>query len=189
MSGKYNQNQLQIQRFPSMIQDGGGVKIASAAELQQFVKARFVGEGKIAAWLDYAICFGFWRNGNWTLAEEIAIKPVFLERLRVFNDKEELHVWRESEGIFAWRLRQDEGTGAEVGCVEARTLLWGQVAAANGEFSLLRDAGRNLQLKVPQLASEGKQLYLKTRNYIGYNDKTGQAGYVDSRFVDIVEGR
>jgi hypothetical protein len=85
-------------------------------------------------------------------------------RLRIFDEKKELHVWR-SNGILIGRLRED-AEGDKIEYIIAKQLL---------NSSLLFDEGDGID--------NINRKFLKTRNYIGYSDDITQAGYIDCRFV------
>jgi len=83
----------------------------------------------------------------------------YVQKMRIFTEEKELYVWRVSADSFRARLRTD-GVGAECDVVEASQQL------------------RPRENHAPRS--------IKTINYIGYNE-SGQAGYVDSRFVKFEE--
>lgn len=155
----------------------------------EYIKCNFKEDGFVVAYLDYTVLIGKYLNGKKKALfyESGSFEPKFLQKIRVFNQDKEVFIWRTEEG-FKGRLRVDEkGKGTFV--VDATQVLWGTKAKEKtGDFTLLSEE-RGTELKLPFLFSEleyindeKNRVFLKTRNYIGYN-KIGQATYVDSRFL------
>ena len=78
-------------------------------------------------------------------------------RIRAFDEDKEVHLWRTSNGVIG-RIRTDNKGQEEIEYVETSMKLRSEI---------------------------DKNKFLTTRNYIGYNS-IGQAGYVDSRFVEFI---
>ena len=139
---------------------------------------------KAVAWYFDAIVFYNIENGKWSkplrdnLEEELV-------RLRVFDEYKEMHIWR-SNGELKGRLRTD-ADGNTIGYVKGNQFLNGtSFDKTETEIIAKEDKGTYYELPYPDfknIKSDGR-LVLVTRNYIGYND-IGQAGYIDSRFVDF----
>lgn len=120
-------------------------------------------------------------TGEWTGRDVSEIV-----RLRIFDAEKELHVWQ-TNGTLKARLRTDNtGEGAEF--VEARQILNGTTFnGENGDITATEDKGicYHLPFVIENYkAGMSKRIALVTRNYIDYSD-IGQAGYVDSRFVQF----
>lgn len=173
------------------------VKINNFAELQEEVEAKFGQDkeetevkGKVIAYLDYKVLIGRFAENKFIFFSEETFDPKYLQKLRVFNKEKELYLWRQGENLFAMRLRVD-GEGERVSVVEARQVLWGTCAEdlGNGWSRISESRGMELILPLTNLALDDKKnrVKLKTYNYIGYNE-IGQAGYIDSRFVDFLTG-
>ena len=109
-------------------------------------------------------------------------------KLRVFNEDSELFVWKTNLGGHRARLRSD-GTGTEQGIVETKQVLFGTEAKPLTDdpvYSVLTEKrGTEIILPIPNLKINDKKnrMCIKTRSYIGYIEKTGQATYEDVRFV------
>ena len=147
--------------------------------INQFVNAKAV------AWYYDAIVFYNIEGGKWNepIREELDEKLV---RLRVFNTERELHIWR-SNGFLKGRLRTDT-EGTETAYVEARQIMNGTSfeKLADGGVTATEDKGTSYEMPYSELEKnieKAERIVLITRNYIDYND-IGQAGYVDSRFID-----
>lgn len=126
--------------------------------------------GYIVLWQYHGVFVGIISNGNITWQKIPEADDKHIERIRAFNESKEYHFWR-SNGILKGRLRVDEDSG-ETLCVDTAMLLRSVVA-------------NQLKLLDAELAASNN-IQIKTRNYIDYNE-TGQAGYVDSRFLKIVK--
>jgi len=123
-------------------------------------------------------------------------------RLRAFNPKQELLVWRTGRDLKA-RLRVDDLTGTRNEAVVAHQMIFGthRRKVAGGYTEISEERGTRLILPFDNLElSPDRRIAIKTYNYIGYtpaeNPKAdgdhpiGQATYVDSRFVCFtIEGK
>jgi CRISPR-associated protein (TIGR03984 family) len=110
--------------------------------------------------------------------------PRHLLRMRIFNADREYHVWRTGT-VFGYRKRHDsEGDTADY--VEAIQPLWGTQASAIENLPnwsrIFESRGTEIFIPFSGLSiDECKHCFsIVTRNYI---NSTGQAGYVDCRFV------
>ncbi|MBX2929799.1 MAG: hypothetical protein KF852_18340 [Saprospiraceae bacterium] len=130
--------------------------------------AQRIGEGYIILWQHHAISTGLIEGGkiHWRSEAKPVMDDAHLLKIRAFNEVREYYFWRSSDGMRG-RLRSDED-GEVQDFLDAKMMLRSVV-------------GKPLQKVRHDLVSN--QLTLITRNYIGYDRDTYQAGYVDSRFV------
>ena len=159
-------------------------------------KIKDVGKGYIVCWLDYAILFGIVQNGEIKFYNnESPDFNRYLQKLRIFNENEELYLWRSGNKL-KYRYRKDgvsEGEGNEVEYIDADQVMYGSKFEVKDDFIEVSEK-RGIRYIVPKgfigdnliddINNNKKRLVLHTRNYIGYN-KIGQAGFVDSRFFKI----
>jgi CRISPR-associated protein (TIGR03984 family) len=144
------------------------------------------------AYLYHRVVIGKFENKQFVYynQENDDVKLSNILKLRVFNEDCELFVWKTSLGGYRARLRTDV-QGSEQGIVEAKQVLFGTKAEqlANGYTKLTEDRGTEIILPITNLIVDknDKRLCIKTRSYIGYIEKTGQATYEDVRFVDFVK--
>lgn len=122
----------------------------------------------------------FWRRGNWEMRDVL--------ELRIFNEKEELHLIRHADVLSGRHIV--DGEGAVGSAVDSFSRFWGQLdaeASPPDGFVSLADKSRKIRLDVPYRGETRHLSYLglTTRNYIGCDSETGLSGYVDSRFVAI----
>lgn len=103
------------------------------------------------------------------LGGEPELDDIHLVRFRAFNEDREYHFWRSGQEIKG-RLRSD-GPGVNTEYMDTAMVLRSMVAKP---------------LKSLQEFTEG-EISICTRNYVGYNSDTCQAGYVDSRFVNFIK--
>ena len=139
-------------------------------------------DATIVVWRMHMVQWGTITEGqinfkdNWPLDSETILET------RIFNDFSELHLVRNGNG-FVGRFIKDEGMEA-IKYVDSFAQLWGKRYCRQGDYVLLKDIKRKLSLCVP--CKEEAAVYgLVTRNYIGYAEQNGQAGYVDYRYVRI----
>ncbi|MFN3739310.1 MAG: CRISPR-associated protein Csx19 [Thermodesulfovibrionales bacterium] len=153
--------------------------------LKDFISEHFKEDGLIVTYLDYAVLLGYFREGKWLFYNNSDIEERYLQRLRLFNNKKELYIYRTPEGFRA-RLRVDE-EGERTYVVDAEQLLWGTRAEKLGDFTkLTEDRGTTLIVPMKDISvdKKKKRLFLKTRNYIGYTP-FHQATYIDCRFIEF----
>ncbi|WP_029689279.1 CRISPR-associated protein Csx19 [Thermoanaerobacter sp. A7A] len=159
-------------------------------------KIKEVDKGYIVCWLDYAVLFGIIQSGEIKFYNnELPDFNKYLQKLRVFNEKKELYIWR-SGNKFKFRYREDgvsDEDGEIVEYINADQVMYGSKFEVKDEFIEVSEK-RGIRYIVPKefignssiedLNKNEKRLVLHTRNYIGYNE-IGQAGFVDSRFLKI----
>jgi CRISPR-associated protein (TIGR03984 family) len=159
-------------------------------------KIKEVDKGYIVCWLDYAVLFGIIQSGEIKFYNnELPDFNKYLQKLRVFNEKKELYIWR-SGNKFKFRYREDldsNKNGEMVEYIDADQVMYGSKFEIKDEFIEVSEK-RGIRYIVPKefignssiedLNKNEKRLVLHTRNYIGYNE-IGQAGFVDSRFLKI----
>ncbi|MFW6172253.1 MAG: CRISPR-associated protein Csx19 [Elusimicrobiota bacterium] len=147
--------------------------------------------GNFILYLDYKVLIGIFRNSEFVFPDDhykgdFDLK--YLLKLRIFNEKEELMVWKIGNG-FGNRYRLDShGTGQEA--VESYQVLFGTKSNDYGNgFTLLKEK-RGTEVIVPgeiEVNDNKKRVFLKTRNYIDYHEETRQASYKDCRFMGFYD--
>jgi hypothetical protein len=127
--------------------------------------------GWIVLWQHHAVHLGeikegviVWANDDDVVKENITDHFV---RLRAFNTEKEYHFWKSGDDIKG-RLIEDNSGTADKPFADTNMVLRGVIAEQ--QFFKLR----NMQ------TGDDEKLTIRTCNYI---TETGQAGYVDSRFV------
>ncbi|MCR6546880.1 type III-D CRISPR-associated protein Csx19 [Dehalobacterium formicoaceticum] len=144
----------------------------------------------VVTYLHYKVLIGMITDGKIKFPQEKTFLPKHLLKMRIFNQEQELHLWKSKGNIFKKRLRIDNiSDGEEQEVVDAQQILWGTKANAVGYWTELKeDRGTELIIPLPISACSvntgKKRIALTTRNYISYNNRC-QAGYVDCRFVKI----
>jgi CRISPR-associated protein (TIGR03984 family) len=140
------------------------------------------------AYLDYKVIIGRYVDGKFGCYGKETIDPQhlqqYLQRLRVFNQDEELLLWR-SSGKFNGRFRIDK-QGKEAEAIEANQVLFGTTAKKlNEHFTQISEQrGTCLILPFPNIQVDDKKqrVFIKTRNYIDYN-AVGQANFTLRRAI------
>ncbi len=151
-------------------------------------------EGEVAfvvAYLDYKVLIGKYVNGSFTFINSEQVEPKFIQRIRIFNNDEELMLWR-SEGKLKGRYRKDND-GDKIDVVDNNQVIFGtKVEEINGYSKLTEERGTEIFIPFKDvILDENKKedrVKIKTRNYIGFNE-IHQATYVDSRFGEFVFGK
>ena len=135
--------------------------------------------------------FGKYTNQTIQFPENETITFPMIEEMRIFNKDKELYIWRENNTLKG-RLRKDlpETGKQDREYVISNLVLWGTRAktAKPGWTTLKEDRG--IEYTVPyqvKRVDEKHPLRLRIHTYIGYINDI-QAGYIDSRFVEITEG-
>lgn len=159
---------------------------ATMAAMQTELQELNFQAGYVVLWQIDAIRWGKWESGQLYFPETDPQDSLLLE-VRVFNENEELHLLKQGES-FRGRFRNDsEGEAAEY--VDSASRFWGrrtQTQACAGGYIRLVDSDRKLQMLIPAVGTEAEYYALETRSYVGINEHTAQAGYVDYRFKAIL---
>jgi CRISPR-associated protein (TIGR03984 family) len=161
------------------------------------IKKRFSDNGFVVAYMDYKVLIGKYVNHRFIFAENDTIdadRLKYLQRLRIFDAEKEILIWRTEDGkgdkrSFDGRLRID-GEGKINPIADACQVLWGTLAELpdNGFIRIREDRGTELILPFSNLQGvddKKNRVFLKTRNYIAYN-QVHQATYIDSRFMGFI---
>lgn len=163
----------------------------NADDLSNVIAERFSEEGFAIAYLDYRVLIGTYNSALGFFHNE-TIDPKYIQILRVFNKKSEIFMWKTKPGSFKGRLRRDEQEdGERVKAVDALQVLWGtkKEHKDNGWSLIYEDRGTAMIVPFDSdkitINDKEKRVKLHTRNYIQHNS-LGQAGYIDSRLMDIV---
>jgi CRISPR-associated protein (TIGR03984 family) len=165
--------------------------------LEAQLSVEFPEKTLFVAWLDNRVEIGLYADSRFHFYEQEEFQLCHVQRLRVFNEHKELHVWRNS-GQWLARLRTD-GSGKEQDVMRAHQLLFGskrgngQKGEIPGFTTITEDRGTTLHLPLNNLRFDDKgnlleRVFITSHNYIQANG-TGQAGYVDCRFVGLSDGR
>ncbi len=158
------------------------ITIDSLDNIKDYVKEKSF----VVAYLDNEVLFGKYENGVFDFFENKVIKINFLKRLRVFNQVEELHIWKKN-GKMIGRYRKD-GEGEDVDVIESNQVIFGTDFEYLDGYTLLKEQrGTNLVLPGKWEANNNsKRVAVRTRHYIEYINGY-QASYCDSRLVDFVQ--
>lgn len=139
-------------------------------------------DATIIVWRMQSILWGIVKNGCIQFYGNETVYPQPIMEMRIFNETEELYVVRDGDE-FIGRYIEDDGSET-IKYVDSIARLWGKRTERQNDFVVLKDVPRKLTLRVPCL-EEAEYYGLITRNYIGYAEETGQAGYTDYRYVAI----
>lgn len=163
------------------------VTLSDKEDLNTFLGENFKVEGTLVAYLDYAVMIGNFDGSKMEFpGYESKFDSNFIQKLRLFNNDKELLIWKTSEGLKA-RLRTD-GDGTEVNVIEAEQIVLGTNVETGSGYSVLKEKrGTRIILPLNNLSvdEKKKRLKIKTRNYVGFDEETGQSGYCDCRFVEF----
>ena len=156
--------------------------IRETQPLEAVIKQYVTDRADLVVWQRQQILWGCWDGAAFVFANQDALDENQILEIRVFNENEELHLYRR-HGAYEGRYVCD-GTGEVQSHVDTLSRLWGHKTAHDGTFVTLKDDERFLSMTVP--CQEKADYYgLVTRSYIEADAKTGQAGYTDYRFVRI----
>lgn len=159
MSDPMGRNGLRRHEVKTVVQRVNGTKVDSFSNLYEQYRGKIGENGYFYAYFDHTMREGSWPQIGVLLKEE----PVtFLCELRIFDEMGELYLYRDENGLFSGRFREDServDSGDEgVTVIEA--------------VQALRE----------------KKTGVLVRGYVGYNP-AGQASYIDARFVKRCEVR
>lgn len=190
MKSRFEANGLELVTLQSKADP---VAHIAGQELYATLAEKLIHRAFVVAWLDYKVEIGLWDGSKLGFHDDTNLDLKYVQRMRVFNSEQELHVWR-TNGVWKCRLRQD-GEGEDVEAVVAHQLLFG----TRGERLLPQyarieeDRGTKLVLPLANVAFDDKgmlkeRVFIKTHNYIKLN-AVYQATYFDCRFVAFTDGR
>lgn len=163
--------------------------------LQQQISgwAEEIGSGYAVCQLEQKLLVGLLESGCLLFQQGLQPDYMHLLHLRLFNQQKELFVRRDDSGLFRYRQRVDssediplQAEGAQF--VETDLPLWGTThrPAGSGWTTSSEERGISLTLPLDGLTGSERSL-LRIRAYIGYAE-TGQAGYHDMRYVNLLPG-
>ena len=104
-----------------------------------------------------------------------------------FKTKKEVYVKCLNDKFVGYRVEDGESgeNTMNIHYVDSIQPLFGEPIGSQNGFVTLADAGRKMKQTVPTTHT-GKRLGLLTRNYVTASHTTGQAGYSQYRYVDIM---
>ena len=140
-------------------------------------------------YLDYKILIGRFIDGKFEFYKNETFEPKFIQKMRIFNEKEEIYLWK-NENDISGRHRTDSA-GKGVKAIEVKQALFGTRSESldGGFVKLTEERGTEIilpsnGLKLP--LSRQEKIFIKTRNYVGHLNNNDQATYVDCRFVKFI---
>ena len=146
------------------------------------------GNGSIVLWMHHAVLWGKWDGTEIRWSDATQYDGTGIVEVRVFNANEEVYAQCVDGNLVGYRVQDapSDNEGMEIQFVDSIHPLFGEFSRSNDGFAVLADKGRKMKQVVPT-DLQGKRLGLKTRNYITSSHITGQAGYSQYRYVDIVD--
>ena len=164
------------------------VPCGNIGNLEKFISKQIPANSFVVAYLDYKVLIGRFEDEKFQFYKDEKFEPKHVQRFRVFNETQELLVWRSSEGLKG-RIRTDE-TGNDMYVVDALQVLFGTEAEpVEGNYTKISER-RGTVLILPfsgldTMNEKKNRVCIKTRNYVKPND-VHQATYADCRFVCFV---
>ena len=143
--------------------------------------------GNVVAWMHHTVLWGRWNGSRIRWSDDSKFDGTNIIEVRIFNTKEEIYVKYLNDELVGYHVK-DGGSGEaalNIQYVDSIQPLFGEPAHSEDGFVTLADAGRKMKQTVPTTHT-GKRLGLLTRNYVTPSHTTGQAGYSQYRYVDIV---
>jgi len=152
------------------------------------------------AYLDYKVVIGKFSENQLIyydkeLKKEISLSPLdipFLQKLRIFNNSEELYIWNSNRlnDEFSYRYRKDGEGETDIEYLPINQVLFGTrtISMDNTHYTLLREE-RGIEIILPKEISsldKSEKIAIQVHYYIDFND-LGIAQYIDSRFVKFVK--
>jgi CRISPR-associated protein (TIGR03984 family) len=168
---------------------GKNIMIENIDQLVSKISDKIKTESSVVAYLDYKVLFGKFENNSILFYENEKPEIKFLQKIRVFNENEELYFWKNGNSFNSRYVKDKEGNGQYV--LDSNNYLYGTITdKLDGYFSkLTEDRGTEIIFPISDLKESNngvinRILKATTRNYIGYT-KMNQATYIDSRLVKI----
>ena len=176
--------QLTVQQGNVIIQD---IEETFSGDLTPLCKY-LNGMGKIVLWMHHAVLWGNWNGTEIHWSDDTQYDGTGIVEVRIFNTKEEVYAQCVDGMLVGYHVvdTTNSENGVEIQFVDSIQPLFGEFSGSNDGFVVLADKGRKMKQVVPT-DLQSKRLRLKTRNYITSSHMTGQAGYSQYRYVDIVD--
>lgn len=152
------------------------------------------------AYLDHSVIIGNLKEGSliyWDKQQGKEVSLVqsdfsFLQKLRIFNKKEELFIWNSNRGKqeFSSRYRKDDSGEENFEFLPMNQLLFGtridEKFSQSGYTSIKEERGTEIILPLYiQNIDLSQRVAIQVNYYIDYNE-LGIAQYTDARFVKFV---
>lgn len=165
----------------------------STQEAKESVDRQFPGGATLYAVLDYAVCFGVYRNKQFLMGigEEKAEKALeweYVRELRIFDEDKELLLISDADG-WSGRIRNDQADAEQEYSLTEWQKLWGK-AAENSQQGIpgwtLLVSGRGTGIQIPQLL-QAEEAALCVRRYMRIPDVKNNEELVFQKDIRIVE--
>lgn len=158
-------------------------------DIGSYIAENFPEDGFFVYYLTNRLLIGQYISGKFHSYGEGKIDKEFLLKLRVFNQRREVLLWRSREKIFGRTRIDDDGEGTYA--VDAYQQLWGtDYKNLEGGFTkIFEERGTELILPFSDLKVDNKQsrIFIKTRNYVDFHPENHLATYVDCRFIGFYD--
>lgn len=143
--------------------------------------------GNIVVWMHHAVLWGRWDGSQIHWSNNSKFDGNGIIEIRIFNTKKEVYVKCIHDEFVGYCVEDGESgeTALNIQYVDSIQPLFGEPIGLQNGFVTLADAGRKMKQIVPTIHT-GQRLGLQTRNYVTASHTTGQAGYSQYRYVDIV---
>ncbi|MGV8122529.1 MAG: CRISPR-associated protein Csx19 [Candidatus Xenobiia bacterium LiM19] len=164
-------------------------QVNSIIETEPFEKAFQVirKDSLVVAYLVNKVIIGRFQPPGFVFKDNNDFLPQYVLKMRIFNENEELFLWRQ-QGVLRGRHRIDNG-GTSTTVIDARQVLFGTEADTRDSWTILtEDRGTIIELPFTDLSVDihKNRIFIRTRNYVNFND-LGQATYVDCRFLGFAD--
>lgn len=192
-------NEIKIDSSKGKVETQNNIPSSEIIGLIQ--KHNFIEKTYFIAYLDYTVILGNVKDKELFYFDKTQGKEIkfteqeisYLQKLRIFNSKEELYIWNSNlpKKEFSARYRNEIDGEKLFEYLEANHVVFGTRTfyLDNKEYSSIRE-NRGTEIILPfsniTVNDKEKRLAIKTRYYIDYND-LGIAQYVDARFVKFVQ--
>ncbi|MCX9011182.1 MAG: CRISPR-associated protein Csx19 [Candidatus Methanoperedens sp.] len=186
-------NGLRLCTIKSHVLNFSNIELTDFNSLKSFMKINFgQKEALCVFYLDYKVLIGRYDGDDFRFYNNETFEPRFIQKMRLFDQNQELYIWRENKKNFRGRLRVDSD-GDEIDVVDAKQVLWGTNSKSFGDFSeIFEERGTKIILPFKDLKIDKNEnrAFILTRNYISYetyDSSYKQAGYGDCRFVAFTD--
>lgn len=168
--------------------------------LQKYAKTEVAYQ--VIAHFDNSLKMGWLINGELTFSDSMSkLEDKYLQQLRAFNESEEVLIKKiginTAEKYHYWVRKIDDTFVDDTEYIDSISTIFGKKMSTvivdsdklpkDYSFVSVYEPGRKIKLVFPvkNNETESKTFCVTTRSYIGYDDKTGQAGYKYYRYVAI----
>jgi CRISPR-associated protein (TIGR03984 family) len=180
-------NGLELKKIKSVTE----YKDYSIDTIESDISKKITNDSFVLAFLVNEVLIGKFRAGKIVFPLGKKLEAKYLQKLRIFNNDEELFIWKSGEKLKS-RYRKDS-EGEDTISIDAFQVLFGTETENTIDGTIIKeDRGTSIELllKVDAMNADkpADRVKIHTRNYLELRSD-GQYQYIDSRLIGFTFGK